>query len=136
AALSTDTGLARPDHRPAPIGWQDPEAVYTVTTDAMEAVISGDESQGSAADGRNARSAQATDALHRAVYGDLHQIAAGVLEGNRPRVEGPARTAIRPEVSAALAKAQRGVVLDDDEALLLFDTTGVELDALARAADE
>jgi hypothetical protein len=28
------------------------------------------------------------------------------------------------------------VVLDDDEALLLLDTTGVELEALARAADE
>jgi hypothetical protein len=27
-------------------------------------------------------------------------------------------------------------VLDDDEALLLFETTGVELDALARTADE
>ena len=130
------TGLAIPEVRPDPQPWQDPETEYTSTTDAMEAVISGDEAGGSAADGRNARSAQAEDALHRAVYGDLHQIAAGVLEDNRPRVEGPARSTIRPEVAAALRKAQGGTVLDDDEALLLFDTTGVELDALAQAADE
>ncbi len=136
AALSAPNGLAIPEVRPVGQSWQDPEAEYTSTTAAMEAVISGDEASGSAADGRNARSAQAEDALHRAVYGDLHQIAAGVLEDNRPRVEGPARSTIRPEVSAALAKAQGGAVLDDDEALLLFDTTGVELDALAQAADE
>jgi FO synthase len=136
AALADDAGLARRDHAPTGQPWQDPETEYTATTSAMDAVISGDEAGGSAADGRNARSAQATDDLHRAVYGDLHEIAAGVLEHNRPRVEGPARSRIRPEVSAALARAQRGVVLDDDEALVLFDTSGVELDALARAADE
>jgi FO synthase len=39
-------------------------------------------------------------------------------------------------VAAALAAAQAGTVLDDDDALLLFDTTGVELDALCAAADE
>ena len=102
----------------------------------MDAVISGDEAGGSAADGRNARSAAAEDDLHLAVYGDLHQVAAGVLADNRPRVEGPPRSAIRPEVAAALAEAQRGTVLDDDQALLLFSTTGVELEALAQAADE
>ncbi len=134
--LMTPTGLARPGAVPEPHPWQDPEAEYTATTDAMEAVIQGDEATGSAADGRNARSAQAEDDTHRAVFGDLHVIAAGVLERNAPRVEGPARSAIRPEVSAALAKAQAGTVLDDDEALLLFDTSGVELDALAAAADE
>jgi FO synthase len=136
AALATADGAARPDSRPIPQPWQDPEAVHTATTTAMEAVIAGDEAAGSAADGRNARSAQAHDDLHLAVYGDLHVIAEGVLAGNAPRVEGPARSRLRPQVAAALAKAQRGSVLDDDEALLLFDTTGVELEALARAADE
>jgi FO synthase len=136
AALADQYGLVRDEVRPEGQPWQDPEVEATTFTEAMAAVVSGDEAGGSAADGRNARSAQAEDALHRAVYGDLHRIADGVLAANAPRVEGPARSAIRPEVAAALARAQRGVVLDDDEALLLLDTTGVELEALARAADE
>jgi FO synthase len=136
AALATDDGYARPDHRPEPHAWQDPEVEVRSTTASMDAVISGDEAGGSAADGRNARSAEAEDDLHRAVYGDLHVIADGVLARNAPRVEAPARTTIRRDVAAALAKAQRGTVLDDDEALLLLGTTGVELEALARAADE
>ncbi|MBW3661461.1 MAG: bifunctional FO biosynthesis protein CofGH [Actinobacteria bacterium] len=133
-ALATPDGYARPEHRPTPHAWQDPDPVYTQTTSAMEAVISGDEAAGSAADGRNARAA---DSDHeRAVYGDVHFIAQGVVASNRRRASGPSRSRIRPSVSAALRKAQRGAVLDDDEALLLFETTGVELDALARAADE
>jgi FO synthase len=136
AALATPEGLARPDAAPVGQPWQDPEVEVRTTSTEMDAVISGDEAGGSAADGRNARSAQASDDLHQAVYGDLHTIAEGVLADNRPRVEGPGRSAIRPEVSAALARAQRGVVLDDAEALLLFDASGVELEALAAAADE
>jgi FO synthase len=136
AALADASGLARADARPEPQPWQDPDPGERALSAAMEAVIAGDEADGSAADGRNARSALAADELHRAVYGDVHAIAEGVTSANAPRVEAPARSAIRPEVSAALARAQRGVVLDDDEALLLFETTGVELEALARAADE
>jgi FO synthase len=136
AALADDTGLARPGARPAPQTWQDPDPGERSVTAAMEAVISGDEAGGSAADGRNARSAAASDELHRAVYGDVHAIAEGVTSANAPRVEAPARSRIRPEVSSALARAQRGVILDDEEALLLFETTGVELDALATAANE
>ena len=135
-ALATPQGLARPGVSPEGQVWQDPEVVSVALTDEMARVIDGDEAGGSAADGRNARSAQAEDALHKAVYGDLHVIADGVLAGNAPRVEGPARSRIRPEVSSALAKAQAGHVLDDAEALLLFDTTGVELDALTTVADE
>ncbi|TVR35476.1 MAG: 7,8-didemethyl-8-hydroxy-5-deazariboflavin synthase [Nitriliruptor sp.] len=136
AALATPDGLARPGWVPEPHPWQDPEVVSVELTAEMAQVIDGDGSGASAADGRNARSAQAEDDVHRAVYGDLHVIADGVLAANAPRSEGPARSHIRPEVSAALSRAQRGVVLDDAEALLLFDTTGVELDALTSAADE
>ena len=136
AALADPTGLARAGARPEPQPWQDPTVVSAAMTDAMAAVVDGDESGGSAADGRNARSAQAEDAIHRAVYGDLHVIADGVLAANAPRVEAPARSAIRREVAAALAAAQRGEVLDDARALTLFETTGVELEALTRAADE
>jgi FO synthase len=136
AALATPQGLARPEVRPAPQRWQDPEVVTVELSTGMAAVIDGDEAGGSAADGRNARSAAAEDDLHRAVYGDLHVIADGVLAANAPRTEAPARSRIRPEVAAALTRAQRGVVLDDTDALLLFDTTGVELEALTAAADE
>jgi len=138
ALADSTTGLADPATMPRPQPWQDPETEYTATTAAMDAVISGDEATGSAADGRNARSADwnSTDELHRAVFGDVHLIAEGLVASNAPRAEGPARSRIRREVAAALAKAQSGSVLDDGEALLLFDTTGVELDALARAADE
>ena len=136
AALAGPDGLARPDAVPAGQPWQDPEVRSGAVTAEMAAVIDGDEAGGSAADGRNARSAQAEDPLHRAVYGDLHVIADGVLATNAPRTEGPPRTRLRRDVASALARAQRGVVLDDAEALRLFDATGVELDALARAADE
>ncbi|MDP9021559.1 MAG: bifunctional FO biosynthesis protein CofGH [Actinomycetota bacterium] len=135
AALAAPDGLARPGHRPRPHPWQDPDGLATqAMTAEMRAVVSGDEAVGSAADGRNVRSAD--DEHQRAVYGDVHFIAAGVVSSNRPREHGTARTAIRRDVAAALAKAQRGAVLDDDEALALFDTTGVELEALCRAADE
>jgi FO synthase len=136
AALATPEGLARPDARPEGHPWQDPEVVSVELSASMAAVVDGDEANGSAADGRNARSAAGEDALHRAVFGDVHVIADGVLAGNAPRVEGIARSRIRREVAAALARAQAGTVLDDAEALLLFDATGVELDALAAAADE
>ncbi len=136
AAVATPEGLARPGHRPEPQPWQDPELVHVEATEAMAAVISGDEAAGSAADGRNARSAAAEDELHRAVYGDTEFIAEGIVSLNRRREEPATRRAIRAEVATVLAKAQRGVVLDDDEALLLFDTSGPELEALAQAADE
>lgn len=137
-ALATDTGLARPDHRPEPIAWQDPETVWTATTDAMDAVIQGDEAGGSAADGRNARSAGSadTDQLHQAVFGNVEFIARGVISDNAARVEGPAATSIRRDVATAIGKAQSGTMLSDADWLLLFGTTGVELDALTQAADE
>ena len=162
ATLMDEHGLARAGVVAEGQPWQDPEVISGRVTAQMAAVMDGEEDGsaagatsgpsgtaggpngspsergdgGSAADGRNARSAAAGDDLHRAVFGDLHVIADGVLAANAPRAEGPARSAIRRDVAAALAKAQAGTVLDDAQALLLFDTTGVELDALAAAADE
>ncbi|MEX2562230.1 MAG: bifunctional FO biosynthesis protein CofGH [Nitriliruptoraceae bacterium] len=40
------------------------------------------------------------------------------------------------EIAAILGRAARGVVLDDREALRLFETSGAELDALGAVADE
>jgi len=74
--------------------------------------------------------------VHRAVFGDVHAVAEGVVASNAPRPEGAPRVRIRRAVASALARAQQGSVLDDHEALLLLATTGVELEALARAADE
>ena len=136
AALAAHDGLADPSSRAAGVPWQDPVVVPHGMTDAMRAVVDGDGGAGSAADGRNARSADRDDAVHRAVFGDVHAVAEGVVAANAPRPEAPPRSRIRRDVAATLERAARGVVLDDDEALLLFDTTGVELDALARVADE
>jgi len=136
AAVMDEHGLARRGVVPTGQPWQDPEVTSGALTAGMAAVLDGEAGEGSAADGRNARSAAAEDAVHRAVFGDVHVIADGVLAANAPRAEGPARSAIRRDVAAALAKAQAGTVLDDGEALLLFETSGVELEALAAAADE
>ena len=136
AALAGPDGLADPATRAVGMPWQDPVVVPHGMTDAMRAVIDGDGGGASAADGRNARSADRDDAVHRAVFGDVHAVAEGVVAANAPRPEAPPRSRIRRDVAAALDRAARGVVLDDTEALLLFDTTGVELDALARVADE
>lgn len=133
-AVATVAGLARPDHKPTAMVWQDPETEYRSTTSAMEQVISGDDA--GAADGRNARSAQAGDVLHRAVFGDVHAVAEGVVESNAPRVEGPARTAIRAEVSGILTRVAGGGQPTSAEGLVLFGTTGVELEALTAVADD
>ena len=136
AALAGADGLADPATRAVGVPWQDPVVVPHGMTDAMRAVIDGDGGGASAADGRNARRADRDDDVHRAVFGDVHAVAEGVVAANAPRPEAPPRSRVRRDVAAALDRAARGVVLDDAEALLLFDTTGVELDALARVADE
>jgi FO synthase len=136
AALAAADGLADVATRATGLPWQDPVVTPHGMSDAMRAVIVGDEDGGSAADGRNARAADRDDAVHRAVFGDVHAVADGVVAANAPRPEAPPRSRIRRDVAASLARTARGVVLDDDEALRLFDTTGVELDALVRTADE
>jgi FO synthase len=137
AALAGPDGLADPSVRAQGQPWQDPTVTAHGMSAAMRTVITdGSTMAPSAADGRNARAADVHDAVHLAVFGDVHAVAEGVVASNAPRREGHARSRIRRDVAAALARAQRGSVLDDGEALLLFETTGVELDALARAADE
>lgn len=143
AALAGPDGLADPSTRPVGVPWQDPVVAPHGMSAAMRGVVEAAEGEeaGTAADGRNARSAAAEDAVHRAVFGDVHAVAADVL-GSDPagaavvRPEAPPRSRIRRDVAAALARAARGTVLDDAEALLLLATTGVELAALARTADE
>jgi len=139
AALAAPDGLADPLKLPVGQPWQDPVVMAHGMTSAMRAVIddgSAGSSAPSAADGRNARSAAADDAVHRAIFGDVHAIAEGVVASNAPRPEAPPRSALRRDVVAALERARRGTVLDDAEALLLLTTTGVELEALAQVADE
>jgi len=135
-ALAAPDGLADVATRATGQPWQDPVVVPHGMSAAMRAVVEGDGSGESAADGRNARAADRDDAIHRGVFGDVHAVAEGVVAANAPRPEAPPRSRIRREVAATLGRAARGVVLDDREALLLFDTTGAELEALARTADE
>ena len=136
AALAGPDGLADPGVLAQAQTWQDPVVVPHGMTAAMREVVEGDGGAGSAADGRNARAADRDDAVHRAVFGDVHAVAEGVVSANAPRPEAPPRSRIRRDVAAALARARRGTVLDDDEAILLLEATGVELDALAQVADE
>jgi FO synthase len=138
AALASADGLADVASRPVGQAWQDPVVVPHAMSAAMRTVVHEQHGtgEGSAADGRNARSAAAEDPIHRAVFGDVHAIAAGVVASNAPRPEAPPRSALRRDVVAALDRAGRGTVLDDAEALLLLSTTGVELEALAQVADE
>ncbi len=135
AALADPTGLALPGVVPAGVPWQEPTLTLRDTTTAMAAVIDGDEAGGSAADGRNARTADAEDDLHRAVYGDLHAVTESYNRAG-PQVDWTPRHVLGRDVAAALATAQRGVVLDDDVARRLFEASGRELAALERAADE
>ena len=138
AALAGRDGLADVATRAVGQAWQDPVVVPHGMTVAMRAVIEGDGRGGGpdAADGRNARAADRDDAVHRAVFGDVYAVAEGVVAANAPRVEAPPRSRIRRDVARVLALAAGGTVLDDADALLLFSTTGVELEALARTADE
>ena len=136
AALAGADGLADVSSTAKGRPWQDPVVVPHGMTAAMREVVEGEGGEGSAADGRNARAADRDDAIHRAVFGDVHAVAEGVVASNAPRPEAPPRSRIRRDVAAALARAARGVVLNDGEALLLLETTGVELEAFARTADE
>jgi FO synthase len=141
AALAAADGLADVARHPVGQVWQDPVVVPHAMSAAMHAVVAqhddpAGDPDGSAADGRNARSAAAEDPVHRAVFGDVHAIAEGIVASNAPRPEAPPRSVLRRDVVAALDRARRGTVLDDAEALLLLTTTGVELEALAQVADE
>jgi FO synthase len=85
AALARTDGLADTSARAVGRPWQDPVVVPHGMTTAMRAVVEGDGSGASAADGRNARAADRDDAVHRAVFGDVHAIAEGVVAANAPR---------------------------------------------------
>jgi FO synthase len=101
----------------------------------MAAVIAGDEAGGSAADGRNARSAAATTPAPGGVRRRPRDRRRAVLEANAPRIEGRARSRIRPEVAAALAGRRRPGPRRRRGAAAVRHT-GVELEALCRVADE
>ncbi|MFT5564124.1 MAG: FO synthase [Myxococcota bacterium] len=134
ADLATPGGLAREGHLPQPQPWQAPTLTLRDTTAAMDAVISGDEASGSAADGRNARSAAADDPLHQDVYGDIHEVVAAY--GTAADALSVTATGLSRDVAASLAAAQSGTILDDARARRLFDAEGSDLEALVRAADE
>jgi FO synthase len=105
AALAGPDGLADPSTRAVGQPWQDPVVVPHGMTAAMRAVVEGDGTGASAADGRNARAADRDDAVHRAVFGDVHAVAEGVVEANAPRPEAPPRSRVRREVADAFSCA-------------------------------
>jgi len=126
AALATADGLARPGHRPEPHVWQDPDSRPERGPSAAALALLDDDGATVAHLTRGDLDAE------RAVYGEVTPLTRRPGDRAAPR----RRSRIRPQVAAALSRSQRGHVLDDDDALLLFDTAGIELDALCAAADE
>jgi len=141
-ALADQRGYANVKVLPRPQQWQDSDADTAILVkqprQRIAAVLNDDAVDGaaaigSAADGGAARSARAHDAVHRAVYGDIDEVVA--VGGHQPAsINRPHR--LTRDIAAILARAARGLVLDDDEALRLFETSGSELDALGTVADE
>jgi FO synthase len=129
-ALADAEGLARAGCRPTPMVWQDPDELVGP---------SGDDGRWRDADAGQPTTALRRDSVLRAdaeaVYGDSGLIAADAL-GTRQRVRSVARrTTVRPQVASILRRAEAGRAVDEDEALLLFDTAGPELAALCQVAD-
>jgi FO synthase len=116
-ALRGDDGLARPDHVPEPVAWQDPDVQWKPREIALTF------SKGADA---GLRADAAT------VYGDL----AGIETTERWAAETVAPERLDLEIRRALRKAERHEVLTDEEALALFRAEGASLEALCRVADD
>jgi FO synthase len=127
-ALADPSGLAAAGVRPQGHPWQDPEVPVT----------GGDDSRWQTAPAGSGVTALLRQAALRedaaAVYGDTDLIAAESLSrgGDRTVVH---RSAVRPEVATALRLAEQGTPPDLEQALLLLDSGGAELDALVQTAD-
>jgi FO synthase len=136
-ALATPEGLARPRFRPVGQPWQDPPGIEVLPSgqdDRWTGAVAGD---GVMALRR--QSVLREDAA--AVYGDSELIAAQALSrvgrsSSAPSPAGsPPRSTIRTELGDVLRRAERGIAPSEDEATLLFEASGPELEALVSVAD-
>ena len=129
--LADSDGLARQDVRPSGSEWQDPD-------DAAPPGTGDDGRWRAAVAGDGVAALQRTSSLRddaADVYGDSHQIAQGLEDGIAERRQLGRRSSVRPEVAAVLRKAEEGTAPSASQAVLLFETTGAELDVLRFTAD-
>jgi FO synthase len=114
------TGLARADAMPAGLPWQEPDGGWGVAAGRTDLHVTID-TVGRTADRRDD---------FAEVYGDWAEV------GSRIRPSGAASRRARPEVMAALRRAESDPAgLSDAGALALLDADGPELEALASLAD-
>ncbi|HVB41545.1 MAG TPA: bifunctional FO biosynthesis protein CofGH [Streptosporangiaceae bacterium] len=128
------TGLAAEGAMPSGMPWQEPDGGWGESAGRTDLHVTID-TQGRTTDRR-------TD--FEDVYGDWDEIAGRIdpaarsvhESGNASRRAQSAPERLRPEVSAALRRAERDPAgLTDAQALALLDADGPELDALAGLAD-
>ena len=124
-ALAGPDHLARRGVRPEGHPWQDPDPAVEVGDDGRWTSARAGDGVTVLARGDGLR-ADAED-----VYGDTALIAAEAL-ALRPR---RAARRVDGDVAAVLRRAERGTPPDEDEALLLLQATGADLDALVATAD-
>ncbi len=117
AALMASDGRARPDTRPEPIRWQDPDVMWKARTTALTFAKAGEAGLRDDAE---------------VVYGDLEEVAAlGSLVRDLIRPAGGSAA-----IAATLTRAAQGRPIDDGAALGLFSADGRDLDRLCRVADD
>jgi FO synthase len=118
--LAGPDGRARPDVRPEPVPWQDPEVRWKPRT--IELTFAKGAGAGLREDAND-------------VYGDFDFISVTRAWEQRPRTE---LERIDATVRRALARAEagHGPDLTDDEALALFQAEGPALESLCRVADD
>ena len=120
AALVAEDGLAREDHIPQPISWQDPDVQW------KPRLISLTFEKGPAAGLR-------ADA--EAVYGDLESLEVETTRAWARRDRDPARLGTAIKRALRKAEARRPDDITDQEALALFEAEGPSLEALCDVAD-
>ena len=123
-ALRAPDGYARADAQPRGVPWQAPDVVLKKALSGSIRLIENSES--------------ATDDLERGLRADTN-----VIHGNWDALEvGVSRAwASRParnpgEMNTALARADSGAILSEEEALTLFEAEGDALEQLCRIADD
>ncbi|MGW2258325.1 bifunctional FO biosynthesis protein CofGH [Streptomyces sp. NPDC004749] len=119
ALADPDTGLARPDTRPAGLPWQEPDEGFTATgrTDLHRTI----DTEGRTDDRRDD---------FDVVYGDWEALREAAAPGMVPeRIDTDVRTALS-------RAADDPTALTDAEALALLHADGPALDALTRIADD
>jgi FO synthase len=122
-ALAGEDGFPREHARASGIAWQDPDVIPVAPLGHAMRLIEDD-----AASRSELQRGLRDDAI--AVYGDWDalEVDASRAWATRPR-RAPA------DIKAALARADEGLPLTDDDALALFEADGDEIEQLCRIAD-